>query len=414
MKSKERHEISLYWNHSHIWGFLVWHSLKSLGLPFNILTADDILKHGIDSKLLIVPGGSAKLKSRDLCKDNPHGHESIRKFVQEGGNYLGFCGGAGFALDENEALALCPWKRSAIQDRLLHHISGHLHVDCSNHAFFDTATKEEKLFPVWFPARFSKEENSKEVTILANYNKPSKDLYMADLPLASFSEDFLQESADLYGADLNPHLNGEPSTIMGNFGKGKYLLSYAHLETPDSPFANQVYFNILKDFANISSIEAKKVPSLDFDYREKNCIVWEDDYLRQIQEKLQIILNLALELKLFYPRTPWLCGWKLGLHGVQLINLRAVLTFLQGLEPNNAMINSWKEKREEFLKLFDVFYDGVIYLFYARRLSESTPDLVSVHILSDQQNRLFGKAMDMDGICNALVLKLEEVFLLHD
>ncbi len=422
MKHLNKDQISLYWNHSHIWGFLVWHSLHSLGLPFKILTAQDILKDGIHSKLLIVPGGSAKLKSKDLYKDNKQqGHEIIKNFVKTGGNYLGFCGGAGFALSEKESLGICPWKRSAIQDRLLHHVSGHLHVKCEKSEFFKNTknyAEEEKIFPVWFPGRFQSDKDilscNNDVFVLARYIKPSSNFYMSDLPLASFSKEFTQESFEVYGANLDPNLKHEPCAVQGQYEQGNYVLSYAHLETPNSPFANTVYLNILEEFSKLGKITTSKVDELDFDYILKHKLNWEEATLAKSTEKLQHLFGLGLELQLFYERTSWLYGWKIRMHGIQFANLRAVLILLQSLKPNDAMIRKWQEIKDEFSALCEVFYNGTLSWLYARRLALSLPELVSPSILADQENRLFGKAMEMDGICNSLVLLLESVFILQD
>ncbi len=413
-KDTKNDYISVYWNYSHIWGLLVWHSLSSLSIPFRIITAKDILEEGIQSKLLLVPGGNARHKSRDLyVNGKPVGHDIIRNFVKDGGNYLGFCGGAGFALSEKESLSICPWKRSAIQARILHHISGHLHVDCAENKFFTprSAYQDDKIFPVWFPARFEAVESDNNPTILARYTKPSADLFMSDLPLAAFPTEILQESVDLYGANLDPLLTNEPSTIMGNYGDGQYLLSYAHLETPNSPFANSVYFNILEEFSSIQKIRAPFVPELELDNYP---IYWEDKDLEEIKNKVLSLFSLGLELQLFYARKAWLYGWKDGMQGVQLTSLRTVLCLLQSLKPNEAMLKEWQNQKEEFINIFNIFYKGAVSWLYARRLCQSLPESVSPPLLSDQQSRLFGKNMGIDGICNSLIQILEKIFILQD
>ncbi len=410
MLMKQAEKISLYWDHSHIWGFLAWHSLHSLGLPYRIVSAKDILNEGIKTNLLLVPGGSAKHKSQEL---GSKGLEIIKKFIADGGKYLGFCGGAGFALSEKESLGICPWKRSTIHDRLLHHVSGHLYVTCSDDKIIPS-DKENKTLPVWFPARFASDsDTSKENTprVLARYSKISTDLYLSDLPLSLFKPEYAQESFDMYGKKLDPLLYGEPTTIRGEYGKGEYIISYAHLETPNSCFANRFYFNILEDFAQLDNISANCVPELKLSSLE---IKWQDDLLARTQMKLESLFNLALDLHLLFYRTPWLYGWKTGLQGVQLANLRMALSVLQNLPPNDKMFQKWNKSKEDFENLFDIFYEGVQSWFYARRLCLSLPDVISPDLLSDQQARLFGKAMEMGGICSDLVRILEDIFILQD
>ena len=40
-------------------------------------------------------------------------------------------------------------------------------------------------------------------------------------------------------------MQGQPCIVRGNLGAGNYVLSYAHLETPDAPEANRWLGHIL-------------------------------------------------------------------------------------------------------------------------------------------------------------------------
>lgn len=400
--------ITVYWDHSHIWGFLLWHSLHSLEIPFKLLSSKDISKQLLDdTSLLIVPGGSARLKASSL---GTKGKKAVKDFLAEGGKYLGFCGGAGLALSTKEGLALCPWKRSSFSDRLLHHISGHLFVHKSEHFLLPTSEEDTAILPVWFPARFEVVETQEEQPlVLARYGEASKDFYMSDLPLSLFTQEYSHESMALYGIDLDPHLRGEPASILGKYAKGEYILSYAHLETPYSHFANNFYFNILENFAGIKN-DFKCVPQLDLDLLE---VKWEDNVLEECSQKLMCLLDFGMGLGLLFRRTPWLIGWKQGLQGGQLANLRMALFILRSLSPDSAMRAKWEEESEKFSRLFKLFYEGVHSFFYAQRLCLSLTDVLSTSLLVDQQTRLFGKAMEMGGICGELVDILESVFLMQ-
>ncbi len=396
--------IALYWDHSHIWGFLVWHSLSSLSIPFKLVTASDLLEQEFDFSLLIVPGGSARLKAQALGEI---GHEKIRKFVKNGGKYLGFCGGAGFALSSKEGLGICPWKRSTISDRILHHISGHLFVASSKNNLIPKVAQEKAQVPVWFPGRFAAEEND-DIEILLKYIKPSSDFYMSDLPITLFDKEYQEESFDLYGASLDPKVHNEPVSILGKYGHGEYILSYAHLETPASPFANQLYFNILNYFS-ACSIKQKIVPNLELD---SLTVLWQDEVLDEACLKLQNLMKLALELNLLFNRTAWLEGWKQGMQGVQFANLKIALFLLRSISPNKLMLNKWQSEKAEFLELFELFIHAARSWLYSKRLCLSMPHLISERMLKDQQERLFGKAMEFGGICGDLVNRLERIFLL--
>ncbi len=411
MTNKNYENIALFWEGSHIWGFLAWHSLQSLNIPFSLVRPIDIHK-GINSSLLLVPGGSARYKAAVLGNN---GLESIRKFVNDGGNYLGFCGGAGLALTTDVGLGLCPWTRSKLHERLLHQVSGHFYVDVEDHYLLPPKGIEgDEQLPIWFPARFEvvppKKEKDQEnqPIVLASYLKPSADFFMSDLPLSAFSVDYSQECMYLYGRYLDPHLKREPTTILGNYGKGKYLLSYAHLETPNSPYANRFYFNILHELGYIQEIEATHVPEFDLNKLE---VYWGDKKLIACREQLNLLYDIGIGLQLFYSRTPWLHGWKNGMQGMQFANLRMALHVVQSLVPNNAMLAEWDRIEKDFMRLFKIFFQGTRSWVYARRLCQSLPEAFSVEHLTDQQNRLFGTAMKTDGICGELIFYLEMLFL---
>ena len=56
-----------------------------------------------EARLLLVPGGWPALKYKAL---GPAGARAVRDFVEQGGFYLGLCGGAGLALKAEHGLGL--------------------------------------------------------------------------------------------------------------------------------------------------------------------------------------------------------------------------------------------------------------------------------------------------------------------
>ncbi|PIW89550.1 MAG: hypothetical protein COZ93_04455, partial [Nitrospirae bacterium CG_4_8_14_3_um_filter_44_28] len=80
---------------SFLWGLMAYKALKANGLPFELIRAEDIKKGRLKNyAMLFVPGGWASNKIKAL---GGKGLSEIKKFVRSGGNYLGFCGGAGLA-----------------------------------------------------------------------------------------------------------------------------------------------------------------------------------------------------------------------------------------------------------------------------------------------------------------------------
>src|SRR5512146_127855 len=90
-----KHDIALLWDESFLWGIFAYKALRSADLPFRFITSREIQGGGLrDCAGLFVPGGWASKKIKALGET---GVATIRKFVSEGGSYIGFCGGAGLA-----------------------------------------------------------------------------------------------------------------------------------------------------------------------------------------------------------------------------------------------------------------------------------------------------------------------------
>ena len=89
-------------------------ALDAGGLACDLIRSEDVRKGKLsDYSLLFVPGGWASNKIKALGND---GIEEIKRFVHEGGAYLGFCGGAGLAT--MDGIGLVPVKRRPTKDRV--------------------------------------------------------------------------------------------------------------------------------------------------------------------------------------------------------------------------------------------------------------------------------------------------------
>lgn len=300
--------IHILWDASPLWGHLVLNAIIQTGLPYSLVRAQDL--HAttnkdcsvLSGKILIVPGGFGRVKSQVLGEK---GKNAIRDFVAQGGVYIGFCGGAGLGLTdikiftddkmpadnkifadkkiqkggkrENVGLGLCPWGRGLYANRLQHLVSGHISSTLGKDVLIPNQT--EVSLPVWWPGRMQEPDTSTlqnqehhktketrtnsnteitytqgEVRVLARYKDIGDDLYVADLPLKRLPPTAFEDWKNLYGVHLRPNLlDNEPAIIAGDFGQGQYVLSYSHLETPNSPSANELFAHILrvclKDFA---------------------------------------------------------------------------------------------------------------------------------------------------------------------
>ena len=437
-------DVHILWDASHIWGLMAWRALRALGVPTRLVKAKEIAEGALHGKpgreggarLLLVPGGSAQRKAALLGRA---GRAAVRDFVRRGGNYLGFCGGAGLALSharEEQGLGLCPWTRAPYAQRFQHLISGHLLAAVS-----DAATRTGNApplpratisLPVWWPGRFAPGPGA--VSTLATSIAPDADLWLADLPLAGVAPHVLETWRVCYGVDLSPEvLAGQPLVICGSCGAGRYLLSYSHLETPESPAANAWLADILRGLGAVAPRAATVpawhlgstggetpapvpalVPASVKDARDAAATA------RRARAGIAALLDLGVEHHLFFRRTSWLWGWRAGLPGMACNNLLAAFAELEELArradaaaaPHAALHRLWERVGPRFAELTRLFAEGAEGWLMASRLAAtlapSLPDAVDSRGLAHQRAALFGHPMRGGGLAEELLQLAED------
>ncbi len=402
--------IAILWDASHVWGYLLLHAVRSAGVPFRILKASDILQTGLPCKLFLVPGGPARRKMQAL---SPKGLSAIRTFVENGGRYLGFCGGAGLALADG--IGLCPWKRESMADRMQHLVSGTLCCDIADDPLAPRALAgRQALLPVWWPGRFDEASGTHDgVRVLARYRAPGPDLHVADMPFASMPEDILAEWRDMYGVNLRPSLlDGLPCVVAGSHGKGEWLLSYSHLETPGGGLfaeSGAWFLHLLQQWGGTGPSVAALPPLAPCTMPE----LWQDAALAQARRSLDALLALGQEMGLLFPRADWLLGWRSGVPGPQLNSLRLALFMTASLEPQDRRIAAWRAVRDDFSRIAQIFFQGARSWLLARRLADtladSAPGILPRELLFGQRQALFGSPMTGGGLCGQMLDLLESV-----
>lgn len=439
--------VYILWDASHIWGLMAWRALRALGVPSRLVKAKEIAEGALHGKpgrhggarLLLVPGGSARRKAALLGRT---GRAAIRDFVHGGGNYLGFCGGAGLALSharEEQGLGLCPWTRAPYAQRFQHLISGHVLATVSRAAagLAECAPAQEAAahadsapslpraaisLPVWWPGRFA--PGPGDVTPLATGIAPDADLWLADLALAGVPPHVLETWRVCYGVDLSPgFLAGQPLVVSGAFGAGRYLLSYSHLETPESPAANTWLAGILRGLG-AGTPRAATVPAwrLESGGGAPPTLAAHDPaaLARHARARIHALLDLGVEHHLFFRRTPWLWGWRAGLPGMACNNLLAAFAELEELARRADAAPATCEARERlrqglgprFADLVALFAEGAEGWLMASRLAAmlapSLPDAVDSRSLAHQRAALFGHPMRGGGLAEELLQIAEE------
>lgn len=388
--------------------------------PHRLVRAADIAGGLLEREapsLLLVPGGNARHKAESLGKK---GVAAIRSYVAGGGRYLGFCGGAGLALTWDgvvDGLALCPWQRARFDERLQHFMSGHLHValseDGAHSGLVPAGLPASPCLPVWWPGRFAVEARQ-DVTILASYERPAEDFWLADLPIADLPADIFAAWQDIYGLSFTPtFLAGQPCLVHGKYGEGEYILSYSHLETPQSPHANNWLAHLLDVLGGITVKEAL-VPPWE---RHGGSDLWQDPVLASMQAGLDRVLDTGIRQGLLFRRTDWLLGWRTGIPGSNLNNLWSALGAVREHAPGPLARRYWEKNRDAAGRAMEIFSRGCEQYLLAERLAQTLvkfmPDAVSTALLKNQRESLFGPPMQAGGVYRDLVKILDELAYLQ-
>lgn len=503
--------VFVVWDDSHLWGLLVLRYLRALGLPHEILRAHDIAEGALSGKcgafggfpgvcapsapsgpevspstapappagapsLLIVPGGWARGKALRLGEA---GLEAIRGFVARGGSYLGFCGGAGLALTSpggprpGESLGLCPWGRMGFAGRLQHFLSGDVRLGLCAGDPLSLPGEAEALAQVWWPAQFAPPARHRVdkngvgddgVQVLARYAGLGPDFWVADLALSRFPEEALSDWENLYGLQVRPDfLTGRPAVISGQYGAGRYVLSYPHLETPDSPQANAWLAHLLAGLtaappsastsapapspspapapspspapapastpasspASKHAPQARRVVIPPWHVGQESAQVgapapWPDAALSQAKAGLEEAIGLGQDHLLLFWRNPWLLGWRRGVPGPGINSVYALVCEALSRPapaPGSSAELFWREHSEDFARLATLFCKGLSGLLLAERLDmtvRQTPgvdgadDMFSKN-LRDMRSALFGPPPAAGGVCGQLLGLLEEL-----
>ncbi|MBQ7457446.1 MAG: hypothetical protein IJS54_07580 [Desulfovibrio sp.] len=408
--------ICILWDASHIWGLMAWRALHAVGLNCRLTQCREIAQGILDKggvRLLVVPGGNARQKAQAL---GGAGMTAIQDFVKQGGGYLGFCGGAGLALHAKETLSLCPWSRKPYPDRLQHLISGHVLANVTDNDFCPSTLKGKTLaLPVWWPGQF-REEMDPRVHVLAKAKEKAQDFWLGDLPLSSIPERIVSLWHAEYGLDLSSNFLCDKALVVeGLYGKGRYVLSYSHLETPQSPDANNLLAHILTQMTQIP-LPQTILPA----WILESPSVWESNAfvepLLKARYVIKTLIALALEHHLFFERTSWLYGWASGIPGAMLNSLHAAIVTLLSIPPSPKALSYFAEVREHFTRILPIFAAAAEESLLTSRitsvLGHVLPHGIRQKDRTNRQEAIFGSPIHGGGLLGSLLGILEEMLYL--
>ncbi len=314
--SRSEQSVALLWDESFLWGVMAYKALQAIGLPFQFIRSEDVKKGKLsDYSLLFVPGGWASNKSASLGED---GARAIRQFVEKGGSYLGFCGGAGLATEDG--IGLVPVKRRPTAERVPS-FSGRIGITPAPHELW--LGVREPVFHAWWPSQFIVDDR---VSVLATYGEAMPDSFSSDINVGDAENG--NTWADLervYGINLDPkRLRNEPAVIEAPCGKGRVLLSLLHFDTPDDRNGAIVLRNIWRYLVPKAVPETPSEPEA------------EQDHLRlqiggELQEAVTGLIDLGTRNFLWFRKNPLLIQWRRGVRGLEYCTLFVLIQEITGL-----------------------------------------------------------------------------------
>jgi putative intracellular protease/amidase len=406
---RRRNDVSkracaLLWDESLAWGLMAWRALKAAGLPFDLLRAEDIRGGTLSLyRMLFVPGGWA---SNKLSALGDRGQAEIRRFVEEGGNYLGICGGAGMATEDG--IGLLPIRRKPTAERVAS-FNGPVRLTLAAHRIWQGI--ETPLFFAWWPSQF--QTGAPGTRVLATYEEALPDAFSSDIPVSDGRVIGWPVLEKRYGILLDPaRLYGEPAVMEGRLGLGRVILSLIHFDTPGDSSGASVLRNLWDDLAPGWSADSP-VSRETIRSRPLGALSPElPGTLEEIQAAAEDLIESGSKHFLWYWRNPLLLQWRRGVRGLEYGTLAVMIAEI-GKRLNDpypysapALPDSMESSRmtEELLKIRDQiipFVEGAKDLLARERLFMQTAPLSPLECADTEisllRQELFGSAMSHGG-----------------
>jgi glutamine amidotransferase-like uncharacterized protein len=396
---------AFFWDESFLWGIMSFNALKTADLPFDLVRSEDI-RDGIlrDYSMLFVPGGWASNKVKSL---GDKGVQEIRNFVEGGGNYLGFCGGAGLAT--LDGIGLLNISRVPTRDRVPS-FSGRIETHLYNHAIWNGLDGTSSVFNAWWPSQFS--INDPSINVIAKYKEALPDSFSSDLNVGAVLKHAGNWKAfeHSYGINLDPSsLRGEPAVVEGNCGKGRVLLSLIHFDTPDDLSGSIVLKNI---WSYLSGREEQKRIGTEVSKAKRERLPVLDEIMTATEE----LVRFGERNFLWFWRNPMLLLWRRGIRGLEYCTLYGMITtitdhayripsgdacIMERLNRIKGLLMPFKEKAERLLFLErQALANG--------RITYEKCDDPAIQML---RTELFSKSKSYGGLFKQLLDEIDRVVL---
>ncbi len=413
--------VAVFWDQSLLWGLICLESLEQLDVPFCLLSGEEVARGALDGyRVLVVPGGWASHKMAALGEG---GKVRLRRFVEEGGSYLGFCGGAGLALSSPPSLGLVPLERMTLAERLPS-ASGEVWVEgVPDHPIWENLPA---VLPVsiWWPSQFALKEAA-ESLCLAVYKAPGADFQVADIALSDVGERQVAWSKweRQYGINLDPaKLMGHPAIVEARRGKGRLILSYAHLDTPGQVWGNRLFLCCLRYLDGMAAQVRKAIPVVGSRPGGATARAGVEalSCLREARDAAAALISFGEQHLLWNWRRPWLLNWRRGIRGLEYGTLLVVLTrLLDRMEQESAesppVDDQWCQAAHQIREETASFCTLARSLLAEEKRIIRTGNLTKLGRVNAAVDRLrgelFGDRMNHGGLCRQLFDRLDQFLL---
>lgn len=368
---------AVLWDESFLWGIMARKALVENDLAFDLIRAEDVRKGTLKNyRMLFVPGGWASNKVKAL---GDRGIEAIKRFVHDGGAYLGFCGGAGLAT--MEGIGLLAVTRRPTKERVPS-FSGPIRLSPCEHPLWKGIATP--LFHAWWPSQFILVDDT--VSVLAAYSKAmpgafSSDINVGDAETAGNWSDLEK----LYGINLDPsRLLGEPAVIEGTFGSGRVLLSLVHFDTPGDFAGSKVLRNIWDYFeaqrAGAAMPEVKTDNPAPGPVKNRQSTPDAADTIATMLSAVAELIDLGHRNFLWHWRSPMLLQWRRGVRGLEyctlFIMVKEIAESLKRIgNADTVTIKDSDERIDRMARLLYLFTEKAKFLIVRERFAIQTSNI---------------------------------------
>lgn len=421
-KKLPERSCAMLWDESFLWGLMARRALKEAGLPFDLLRSKDIRKGALSRyRMIFVPGGWASNKINTL---GDQGIEEIRRFVAEGGSYLGICGGAGMATQNG--LGLLPIKRKSPGERVPS-FSGPIRLSCAGHAMWRGI--DTSIFFVLWPSQFQAEDPN--IKVLARYEEAQAEAFSADINVADGGIIGWPKLEQRYGILLNPsRLRGEPAVLEGRFGRGRVILSLVHFDTPGDRNSAAVLRNLWSHLTSYPPSDppmgVKCKPGRFFKGVPKNIL----ESIEEIHTAITELIATGERNFLWYWRNPLLLQWRRGVRGLEYSTLAAMIGEIKSLLnnpgasgpdglpaiPEEIDPSRWEDEMKEIREQLNPFCEKAKRLLIRERSYMMNAPLSPVECPDAEigllRRELFGSAMSHGGHFKRLIDSMDRLLYL--